>query len=150
MSTRDLWDEEGRLVVNSRLRIPASELIIRATKSGGPGGQHVNTSSTRVEAVWGLRTSSALTDAQRALLEAKLANKLDSSGSVRIVATDTRSQTQNRALALARLAGMIRAALVVPKARKPTKPSRGQKAARLDEKKRRSHTKRDRRTNSDE
>ncbi len=150
MTTRDLWDDEGRLVVNSRLRIPASELIIRATKSGGPGGQHVNTSSTRVEAVWGLRTSSALTDTQRELLETKLANKLDGTGAVRIVATDTRSQTQNRALALARLAGMIRAALVVPKARKPTKPSRGQKAARLDEKKRRSHTKRDRRTNSDD
>ena len=150
MTARDLWDDEGRLVVNSRLRIPAAELIIRATRSGGPGGQHVNTSSTRVEAVWGMRTSSALTDTQRAQLETRLASKLDSTGAVRIVATDTRSQTQNRALALARLAGMIRAALVVPKVRKPTKPSRGQKAARLDEKKRRSHTKRDRRTNTDD
>jgi ribosome-associated protein len=150
MTARDLWDDEGRLVVNSRLRIPAAELIIRATRSGGPGGQHVNTSSTRVEAVWGMRTSSALTDTQRAQLEARLASKLDGTGAVRIVATDTRSQTQNRALALARLAGMIRAALVVPKVRKPTKPSRGQKAARLDEKKRRSHTKRDRRTNTDD
>lgn len=150
MATPELWDEEGRLIVNGRLRIPANELTVRATKSGGPGGQHVNTSSTRVEVVWNLRRSNALTDAQRAQLESRLANKVDASGGIRVVAADTRSQSQNRALALSRLASMLRAALVVPKTRRPTAPSRGQREMRLEEKKRRSHVKRDRRWKDDD
>lgn len=109
--------------------------------------QGVNESGARSRPRCGLRSSSALTDTQRALLATKLANKLDGTGAVRVVATDTRSHTQT--LALAQLAGMIGAALIVAKARKPTKPSRGQKAVRLDANKRRSLTKRDRRTNAD-
>jgi len=150
VATPEIWDDEGRLFVNGRVRVPASELIVRASRSGGPGGQHVNTSSTRVEVVWGMRDSSALSDEQRAQLELRLAPKLDASGSLRVVAADTRSQTQNRNLALARLAKTIRDALVVPKARRATKPSRGQKQQRLDEKKRRSHVKRDRRHRDDD
>lgn len=150
MAPREVWDEEGRLFVNGRVRIPAAELAVKATRSGGPGGQHVNTSSTRVEVVWGMRTSNALSDTQRALLETNLASKIDATGSLRVVAADTRSQTQNRALALSRLANMVREALVIPKPRKATKPSRGQKAQRLDEKKRRSHVKRDRRHRDDD
>lgn len=150
MASPELWDEEGRLVVNGRLRIPASELTVRATKAGGPGGQHVNTSSTRIEVVWNLRRSSAVTDTQRAQLESRLATKLDASGGIRVVAADTRSQAQNRALALSRLAAMLRNALVVPKVRRATKPSRGQREQRLDEKKRRSHVKRDRRWQGDD
>lgn len=150
MTARELWDEEGRLVVNGRVRIPAAELTIRATRSGGPGGQHVNTSSTRVEVVWVMRESNALSDTQRAQLESRLAPKLDARGAIRVVAADTRSQTQNRALALSRLARTVRDALVVPKTRKATAPSRGQRQARLDEKKRRSHAKRDRRWSGDD
>lgn len=150
MASPELWDDEGRLIVNGRLRIPASELTVRATKAGGPGGQHVNTSSTRIEVVWNLRRSSAVTDTQRAQLETRLATKLDASGGIRVVAADTRSQAQNRALALSRLAAMLRNALVVPKVRRATKPSRGQREQRLDEKKRRSHVKRDRRWKGDE
>lgn len=150
MAIPDIWDDEGRLFVNGRVRVPASELIVRASRSGGPGGQHVNTSSTRVEVVWGMRDSSALSDEQRAQLELRLASKLDASGALRVVAADTRSQTQNRNLALARLAKTVRDALVVPKARRATKPSRGQKQQRLDEKKRRSHVKRDRRHRDDD
>lgn len=150
MATREVWDEEGRLFVNARVRISASELTVKATRAGGPGGQHVNTSSTRVEVVWGMRTSNALSDTQRALLETQLASKLDASGALRVVAADTRSQTQNRLLALSRLAKTVRDALVVPKARKATAPSRGQRQQRLNEKKRRSHVKRDRRHNDDE
>ncbi|HRQ78386.1 MAG TPA: alternative ribosome rescue aminoacyl-tRNA hydrolase ArfB [Gemmatimonadaceae bacterium] len=150
MASPELWDEEGRLVVNGRLRIPASELTVRATKAGGPGGQHVNTSSTRIEVVWNLRRSSAVTDTQRAQLETRLATKLDASGGIRVVAADTRSQAQNRALALGRLAAMLRDALVVPKVRRATKPSRGQREQRLEEKKRRSHVKRDRRWKTDD
>lgn len=150
MAGREVWDEEGRLLVNSRVRIPAAELTVRASRAGGPGGQHVNTSSTRVEVVWGMRTSNALSDTQRAQLEQRLASKLDATGSLRVVAADTRSQSQNRLLALARLANTVREALVVPKVRKATAPSRGQKQQRLQEKKRRSHVKRDRRVRDDE
>ncbi len=150
MAPREVWDEEGRLFVNGRVRIPAAELTVKATRAGGPGGQHVNTSSTRVEVVWGMRTSNALSDTQRALLEQNLSSKLDATGSLRVVAADTRSQTQNRLLALSRLANTVRDALVVPKTRRATAPSRGQKQQRLDEKKRRSHVKRDRRHRDDE
>lgn len=150
MTARDIWDEEGRLVVNGRVRIPANELTVRASRAGGPGGQHVNTSSTRVEAVWVMRESSALTDEQRARLEERLASKLDARGALRVVAADTRSQTQNRTLALERLARTVREALVVPKVRRKTAPSRGQREARLEQKKRRSHVKRDRRWNTDD
>lgn len=145
MASPELWDDEGRLIVNGRVRVPAHELAVRATKSGGPGGQHVNTSSTRVEVYWNLRGSAALSDEQRERLATRLATKLDARGGLRVVAADTRSQAQNRALALSRLAAMLREALVVPKARRATKPSRGQREQRLDEKKRRSHVKRDRR-----
>lgn len=150
MAIKDVWDEEGRLLVNSRVRIPAAELAVKATRSGGPGGQHVNTSSTRVEVVWVMRTSNALSDTQRALLETNLASKLDASGALRVVAADTRSQSQNRLLALSRLAYVVREALVVPKTRRATAPSRGQRQQRLTEKKRRSHVKRDRRHKDDE
>ncbi len=150
MASAEIWDVEGRLVVNARVRIPAAELIMRASRAGGPGGQHVNTSSTRVEVAWSMRTSNALSDADRARLELRLASKLDSSGELRVVAADTRSQTQNRTLALTRLANTVREALVVPKVRRATKPSRGQKMARLDEKKRRSSVKKDRRFRNDD
>ena len=131
--------------MNAAVRIPASELTVRATRAGGPGGQHVNTSSTRVEVVWNARQSVALTEAQRARLELRLASKLDASGALRVVAADTRSQSQNRGLALARLAALLREGLAVPKLRRATKPTRSSKEARLGEKKRRSHVKRDRR-----
>lgn len=150
MANAEIWDDEGRLIVNGRVRIPAAELTVKATRAGGPGGQHVNTSSTRVEVAWDARHSNALADEQRARIEERLASKLDSRGVLRVVAADTRSQTQNRALALGRLAQLVREALVIPKVRRATKPSRGQKMARLDEKKRRSSVKKDRRFRSDE
>ena len=150
MATPELWDDEGRLYVTARVRIPANELTVRATKSGGPGGQHVNTSSTRVEVHWNLRSSAALDDEQRLRLEQRLATKIDARGGLRVVAADTRSQSQNRALALSRLAALVRQGLVVAKVRRATKPSRGQREQRLEEKKKRSHVKRDRRWSSDE
>lgn len=150
MANAEIWDDDGRLIVNGRVRIPAAELTVKATRAGGPGGQHVNTSSTRVEVAWDARHSTALVDEQRARIEERLASKLDSRGVLRVVAADTRSQTQNRALALGRLAQLVREALVIPKVRRATKPSRGQKMARLDEKKRRSSVKKDRRFRPDE
>lgn len=144
MSAR-LWDDAGHLIVNSRLAIPSTELTIRASRAGGPGGQHVNTSSTRVEVTWDARHSPVVSSADRARIETKLSTRLDSRGIVRVAASDTRSQAQNRDLALERLAQLVRAALVVPRQRRATKPTRASKEARLETKKRRSSTKKDRR-----
>lgn len=150
MSTHPLWTDDGRLYVNARVAIPAAELTVRASRAGGPGGQHVNTSSTRVEVTWQVSASTALSPEARERLLAVLASRLDSTGTLRVVAADTRSQSQNRTLATERLAALVRQALVIPKARRATKPTRGSKEARLDTKKRRSAQKRDRRVRGDE
>jgi len=150
LMARDLWDDAGHLKVERRLAIPAGELTIRATKSGGPGGQHVNTSSTRVEVTWDMRHSSAISDELRALLELRLATKLDSRGVIRVTASDTRSQAQNRELALERLARTVREGLIVPRARRATKPTRSSKEKRLESKKHRGTIKRDRRNRGDD
>lgn len=133
------------LRVNERVVIPRDELSARASRAGGAGGQHVNTSSTRIELVWNIATSRVLSDAQRERLLAKLSSRLDGEGNVRVVASDRRSQLQNRESAEARLAELVRDALVVPKKRKATKPSRAAKQARLDSKKKQSDKKRQRR-----
>ena len=108
---------DGPLVVDSGLSIPRHELQLRATRAGGPGGQHVNTSSTRIELLWNVRESRALSEAQRTQLLERMASRVDAQGNVRVVASAYRSQARNRDDALARLAAMIRKALVVPKAR---------------------------------
>ena len=138
-------DETAFLNVTPQLAIPRSELQYRATRSGGPGGQHVNTSSTRIELLWDLTGSKAITDEERARLRAKLVSRLDSNGRVRVVANGRRSQRQNRRDAEERLAALIKYALRVPKKRRPTKPTRAAKERRLAEKKRRSVIKRERR-----
>ncbi len=150
MSPHPTWTEDGRLYVNARVAIPAAELTVRASRAGGPGGQHVNTSSTRVEVTWSALTSTVLGPEARERLRAVLESKLDSSGTLRVVAADTRSQVQNRALAISRLAALVRQALVIPKARRATKPTRGSKEARLDTKKRRSVQKRERSARDDD
>jgi ribosome-associated protein len=132
------------LVVNERLAIPRSELVYRASRSGGPGGQHVNTSSTRIELLWDFARSRALDDAARALLAEKLAARLDGDGNLRVVASDRRSQQQNRVAAEERLAELVRRALIVPKVRKATKPPRAAKEKRLTEKRHRAERKRER------
>jgi ribosome-associated protein len=125
--------------------IPQEELTFRATRAGGPGGQHVNTSSTRIEVVWNVDRSTALTEAQRTRLREKLASRLDAEGNLRVVAADSRSQKRNRDLAEARLAETVRRALIVPKRRRPTRPTKSSVEARLNEKRRRSSTKQGRR-----
>jgi ribosome-associated protein len=150
MTPSDRWTDDGRLIVNSRISIPAAELEVRATRAGGPGGQHVNTSSTRIEVVWQALRSSALGAAERERLAERLASRLDSRGALRVVAADTRSQSQNRELAMTRLADLVRRALIVPKKRRATKPTRAAKERRLETKKRRSTQKRDRRTRDDD
>src|SRR6185503_12863810 len=128
---------------------PRAELQYRASRSGGAGGQHVNTSSTRIELLWDLTHSAAVSDEQRQLLLEKLGARLDAEGNVRVVASDRRSQLQNRESAEARLVEIVRQALVIPKKRKATRPSKAAKQKRLNEKKRRSRQKRDRRPDFD-
>ena len=143
-------DDDRALTINDRLRLPRAELEFRATRAGGPGGQHVNTSSTRVELLWNVRSSTALDDAQRSRLVERLASRIDGQGNVRVVASDSRSQRQNRERAEERLAALLRDALVVQKKRRPTKPSRASKEERLSEKKKRGERKKNRRGGFDE
>jgi ribosome-associated protein len=135
----------GFLDVSPDLRVPLAELEFRASRSGGPGGQHVNTSSTRVEVTWDVAGSPALSDEQRQRLLARLASRLDGTGRLRLVSSSTRSQLRNREDVTERLREVVALALVVPKTRKRTRPPRAAKAARLESKRRRSATKRDRR-----
>jgi len=141
---------ERALAVTSALSIPLAEIVLRATPSSGPGGQHVNRSSTRIEAVWNVTSSPVLSEAQRARLLLRLASRLDSDGDLRIVASDHRSQLRNREDALERLAGIVGRALAVPKTRRATRPTRASKERRLDSKKRRGDTKRERQRRADD
>jgi ribosome-associated protein len=140
---------DGMLEVSPTVAIPRAELVYRATRAGGPGGQHVNTSSTRIELLWNLRTTAALEPEVRDRVAAQLLTKLDGEGWIRIVSASSRSQGQNREAAEERLVAMIRGALVVRKKRKPTKPTFGSKQARLEGKKKRGDTKRMRRPDFD-
>jgi len=133
------------LAVNESLSIPRTELDVRVSRSSGAGGQHVNKTSSRVEIFWNIVGSRAISEEQRARLREKLASRLTTEGSIRVVASDMRSQSRNRELAEERLAEMVRRALIVPRKRKATKPTRAAKEARLDSKKRHSTKKRDRR-----
>ena len=133
------------IAVSPTLTIPRAELSFRASRAGGPGGQHVNTSSTRIELLWDLTHSTAVSDDVRARLLAKLASRLDADGNVRVVASDRRSQLQNREAAEQRLAQIVRQALIVPKKRRPTRPTASSREQRLADKRRRGDRKRDRR-----
>ena len=142
--------ETSHLDVSPELRLPLAELEFRATRSGGPGGQHVNTSSTRVEVWWDVAGSPSLTEDQRARLLRRLATRLDGAGRLRLVSSGTRSQLRNREDVTERLREVVASALVVPRPRRRTKPSRASKLARVEAKRRRSAVKRDRRRPRDE
>lgn len=136
--------------VTPGVRIPASELLLRAITGSGPGGQHVNRSATRIELRWNVRTTRALGDVQRARVMEKLSSRLDGEGFLRIVAGEYRSQQQNRRAAFERLASTVSRALVVPPSRKATRPTRSSVERRLDEKRKRSDTKQQRRGDHDD
>jgi ribosome-associated protein len=141
---------DGVLEVTPRVRIPLAELVYRASRSSGPGGQHVNTSSTRIEVVWDVAGSTALADDERARLLARLGRRLDSAGQLRLVSGEFRSQLRNREAVTERLRTVVAAALTVPKRRKRTRLPAAAKAARLEAKRRRSAIKRTRRARPDE
>jgi ribosome-associated protein len=129
--------------------IPERELGWRFSRSGGPGGQGVNTTDSRVELIFDVAASTALTEDQRARVLQRLSHRLVN-GVLTVVASEYRSQLRNRDAARARLDAMLRAALAPdPPARRPTRPSRAARERRLTDKRRRMLIKRLRRTTDD-
>lgn len=127
---------DARIRITPTVSISAADLTWRVSRSGGPGGQHANTSDTRVEVALDLRQCSTLSPHQRALVMARLGPV------VRAVGADTRSQARNRELALARLVARLAAALRVDAPRRPTRATRSARERRLQAKRSRSDTKR--------
>jgi ribosome-associated protein len=130
--------EEGIRVAEDTV-IPPEEIQFRASRSSGPGGQHANVTASRIEAVFEVEESEALSEEQRALLRRKLGDRITA------VAQDARSQARNRELALERLRVKIETGLRRPKPRRATRPSRAAKERRLDQKRRQSQRKAQRR-----
>ena len=127
------------LHITRSIAIPLDEVVVRASRSSGPGGQHANVTASRIEASFDVAASVALSEAQKARITARCGPV------VRAVAQDARSQARNRTLALERLAARLERALEVPRARRPTKPTRAARARRLEAKRRASERKQARR-----
>jgi ribosome-associated protein len=136
--------KEDNVKVSDGLTIPADELTWRFGPSGGPGGQHANTSNTRVELVFEIVESAALSEDQRRILTDVFGPRL------RIVSDQARSQTRNRQVATERLVEKLRVALKPRRTRRPTKPSRGSKERRLRAKRQQSQQKAQRRNDYDD
>ena len=134
---------DDALRINDELSIPFDEIELRASRSSGPGGQHANVTASRIEAVFDVAASESLTEGQRARLRARAGDR------VTAVAQDSRSQARNRELALERLCEKLAAGLARPKRRRATKPSRAAKEKRLEQKRRRSERKAQRRPPTD-
>ena len=132
-------EDPSRLRVSPTLVIPTAELTWRFSRSGGPGGQHANTSDTRVEVRFDIAGSPSLGPRQRARLQERLGDE------VRVAAADERSQARNREVALARLADRLAGALRVDPPRRATKPTNASVQRRLEAKRRRSDRKSGRR-----
>ena len=145
-----LAPEPQAIDVAPGVRIPVQEVELRGITGGGPGGQHVNRSATRVSLRWNVATTRALRDEQRARVMQKLGSRIDADGALRIVAGEYRSQLQNRRAAIERLVSILSRALVVQAPRKATRPTRGSVERRLDEKRARSERKKGRRFDGSE
>ena len=131
--------EPESIRVTRSVAVPLTEIRLRFSRSSGPGGQHANTAETRVEALFDVESSTALSDVQKRRVQAKAGPTL------RAVAQDERSQLRNRELAVERLVDQLRRALKVERRRVPTKPTEASRRRRLEEKQRRSRTKKLRR-----
>jgi ribosome-associated protein len=127
--------ERESIRVTRSVLLPISEITLRVSRSSGPGGQHAQKSSTRVEALFEVEASTALTDTQKRRVVARAGPVL------RAVAQDERSQSRNRELAVERLVQKLREALAVPRRRVATRPGKAAKARRLESKRRRARTK---------
>jgi ribosome-associated protein len=136
--------ERESIRVSRSVSLPVSEIELRVSRSSGPGGQHAQKSSTRVDATFDVDASGALTEVQKRRVIARAGPVL------RAVAQDERSQLRNRELAVERLVEKLRAALAVPRRRRATAPTAGSRERRLATKRRRAQTKRLRRPPADE
>lgn len=136
--------EHALLRVNDELSIPLAELTYHATRSGGPGGQHVNTSATRVELEFDVGASPSLSESQRARIRQRLANRIDGDGVMRLASSKGRSQHGNREDVTERFARLLEDALKQRKPRRRTKVPRASKEKRLKQKKQRAQVKKDR------
>ena len=136
--------EDGSIVIRTNLVIPSEEIELRVTTSGGPGGQHANRSLTKVVASFRVAASEVLTNGDRDLLHEKIGTVVRSSSS------RYRSQGQNRTAALEHLADKIATALVRQPVRRATRPTKGSKVRRVDDKKARGRTKVQRRAPLDD
>ena len=129
------------LRINERLTLVAAEFSWTAVRASGPGGQNVNKVASKVELRFDLANSQALHPAVKARLRLSCAGRLDAEGRVRIVSQATRDQAKNLDDAREKLAELIRAALVIPKLRRATRPTRASKRRRVDEKRKQSSKK---------
>lgn len=133
--------EPDALLINRRFSLPRSELRFRASRSGGPGGQHVNTAATRIQLSWDVAGSPSLSERRRQLLLSRLGPRLDQHGVLQLTVDTHRSQHRNREEAASRLTSILADALRPRKKRKPTRPPKASKEKRLREKKRRGDVK---------
>lgn len=133
--------DDTLIEIDETLAIPRAELSYAASRSGGPGGQHVNTSATKVELRWDVAGSPSLTDAQRDRIREKLGNRMDNESVLRIVEGGSRSQHQNREAVTERFRALVAEALEKQKPRKRTRPPRRVKEKVLEEKKQRAQKK---------
>ena len=127
--------------INRSVSVDDAEIDFAFARSGGPGGQHANTSSTKVELRWNVDASPSLTDEQKALIHQRLGRRVNAEGVLVLQASEYRSQTRNRDAVLARFAALLADALQVQASRRPSKPTRAARKRRLEAKRRRAVTK---------
>lgn len=127
--------------ISNRFSIPAAELDFQASRSGGPGGQHVNTTASRIQLRWNIRTSPSLSEGRREILLDRLSGRIDQEGVLQVTADTHRSQHRNREEAAERLASLVRDALRPRKKRKKTRRTRSSNEKRLRKKKERGQVK---------
>ena len=134
--------DETFLRITPQLLIPISEITFRTSRSGGPGGQHVNKVETKVEMLFDVPRSPSLTNQQRSIILERLKSRISSDGLLRVASQRSRSQSQNKELVLERFAGLLRHALTPRKMRIRTKPGAGARERRLEGKRRTGEKKR--------
>jgi len=130
--------DDSALTITETLQIPLTELHFQFSRSGGPGGQHVNRSATQVELTFDVANSPSLTETQRARILSQLKSFIDTRGILHLSSQTTRSQHRNRTEVVERFQHLLQLALHIPKRRVPTRPPRQVKEQRLAEKRRRS------------
>ena len=128
---------ELSLQINSQITIPAWEIVFTASRSSGPGGQHVNKTSSRVTLHWSIKETYALSEFQKRRVLNNLSSRVNQEGLLLIHVDDSRSQYKNKEIAKERLKVLLLEALKVPKKRQATKPTKSSKRRRVDDKKKR-------------